>query len=493
MPQKTSKSCLCEQRDNPARTIETKTNYMRQLLLFTCCLIAVLARAQTVSEVLQKGEQVEKDKKIFFQKDGGTLIYDINNVGSNFSAYKDSTLFLIHKSGVNVLLPPLNPLRFSYDTATTVVPDPILADADKAFSSITSLLSKVAAAAPSDTVDTQCKCRTCDLTDIAIKVPLIMSMLDTGDLKSRISNVFTKLRDLDFVNQIPTEEAIKSSKDSIAEFSRRFDLIAAEIKVLETYIEKLSKCEQNDALVDNYVANQLYVQIQNTYSNKRKRLANLIKAFDAVNTMYIAAANPSPAGSSWYTKPVNIVLQDKSITYLAIIVNNSGMELKDDEIVQTEKKQYFKKVLRFRRFQRFVPEASAGVAYTDLSFPKYGTSNNGNGDLVVASAGEEKFKKLNLTAMINWNYYIENSDVNPFIQAGVGANADYPVLLLGIGFRLNSGLKRLAFSVGGASSWIKKLNKLKIGDKVSGTADIEKDYIYDFKKPKIYFGIQYNL
>jgi hypothetical protein len=301
--------------------------------------------------------------------------------------------------------------------------------------------------------------------------------------------VFTTLRGLDFASEEPTRDSIRATRDSIAEFNRRFNLIDVDMGTLKTYLDALSKCKENDTLVDNYVVNEIYGDLQKAWATKRKRLANLQKAYDAVNTVYMAAAHPSPAGTQWYTKPVNIVLQDRSITLLTVTVNHSGMELRDGEIVATEKTPYFKKVLRFRRFQRFVPEVSAGVAYTNLSFPKFGTDTSATGELVVASAGEEKFKKLNLTAMVNWNYYIQNSDVHPFFQAGVGANADYPVLLLGVGIRLNSGLKRVAFSVGGASSWIKTLNKLNVGDKVSGTADIEKDYQHEFKAPKIYFGM----
>ncbi len=157
-------------------------------------------------------------------------------------------------------------------------------------------------------------------------------------------------------------------------------------------------------------------------------------------------------------------------------------------------KEEVSKIIGVRRFQRFVPEVSVGIAYTDLSFPKYSTNTDASGKDIVAEAGEEKINKLNFTTMINFNWFMTNSPIHPFWQIGIGVNADFPTLLTGIGARLNvTGAKRLALAVGFATTWIKTLDQLKLGDVVSGPADVEKDTKFKFnKKPKPYFGIQYN-
>jgi hypothetical protein len=93
--------------------------------------------------------------------------------------------------------------------------------------------------------------------------------------------------------------------------------------------------------------------------------------------------------------------------------------------------------------------------------------------------------------MINWNIYLPDWDLLPFIQLGTGVNAAYPTIFLGGGFRFKISNNQFAISYGLAGSWTKSLSTLKIGDKVTGTAQLEKDIIYDFKK-SAYFGIQYN-
>jgi hypothetical protein len=463
---------------------------MRSLmLLIVMSFFFSYTHSQTVSEVLHNGVPVKKNDKILFFLDGNVFKSVVSPSGSSFLPYEDSTIFLLHANGVNVMLPPLNPLKYSYDTATSTIPDPILNDVDNAFASVSTLLNRLKPTAGPGTPKVTCNC-SCDISSVAIEVNKITPLL-ADDYKSRINKVFTSLRDLPFDNQVQTQNAIGGAKDSIDIFIKHYNEIDSEIIELKKSVNNFN-CDKDEFIIDNYVITQILNQIQTSFNAKQKRLSNLIKAYDLVKSVADKAASPNPTGMVWYHQPVSISLTDRKIKLLAITVNYSGMELADDEIVQTQKKQYFTKVLRFRRFDRFVPEVSAGIVYTDLTFPKYGTATDNNGQTIVADAGEEKFKKMNITGMVNWNYYIENSSFNPFFQIGIGANADYPVLLAGIGGRFNTGVRKFAFSVGAASSWIKTLDKLKIGDKVSGTADIEKDYKFDFKKPKIYFGIQYN-
>ncbi|MGK4568490.1 hypothetical protein [Flavobacterium sp. 3HN19-14] len=140
-----------------------------------------------------------------------------------------------------------------------------------------------------------------------------------------------------------------------------------------------------------------------------------------------------------------------------------------DEIIAEDGASKLEKVVRFRKFRRFIPEVSAGVAYTNLDFPKYdAVTDDATGDLKVSKIGNDNVKRLNLTVMINYNYFIENSDIHPFVQLGAGINTDFPTLLLGAGLRFNAfNGGRFALSCGFAGSWIKSLKSLKVGDIVT--------------------------
>ncbi len=95
--------------------------------------------------------------------------------------------------------------------------------------------------------------------------------------------------------------------------------------------------------------------------------------------------------------------------------------------------------------------------------------------------------------MINFNYYIPNSPIHPLYQIGIGVNSGIPTFITGFGIRSNiNGLKRLTVSGGIAMTWVKELDKLKVGNKISGTDDIDKDLKFQFRQPKPYIGIQYN-
>jgi hypothetical protein len=497
-----------------------KTTSLTILILLS---VTLNSFSQKVSDILEKGIEIKSNERIFIIKNGTNFMFDKNTgVANNYQQYPDSCIFLIHnKTGVNIYLQPLNPLKYSYDSKTIFIPDPINAAADKAFASISALLANVTgaattggatdAAAKNITLQqfrlnksqpkhqnikatkaktNACNCPTCNLTDVTNNLKRIKDSLAL-DPHNRITAIFNKLRDsLDFINTQTTHEGIKQVFDSIGVFKRYFFNLDTAIKALETRINTV-KCRQSDSLIDKYVLIKILEDIKTSYSVKALRLKNLQNAFNLVKDAADKASLTSPAGAPWFGEPVNVTVTDNKISILTVTINNSGLEIKNGEIVQTTSSVSFKKVLRFRRFHTFIPEVSAGIAYTSLSFPKYGTTTDAAGVITVSSAGEDDFKKLNVTAMINFVHY-SDEPVTWFWQLGIGAKSDYPTLLTGLGLRFDVSGKTLALSVGGASTWVKSLTKYHIGSIVTGTSDVENDLSYEFKLPKLYVGIQYN-
>lgn len=464
---------------------------MRKLLLnLLLLLVFTSGYTQTVNDVLSNGISVRQNEKIYLQQIGTALQYNLKN-STNFKPLPDSSIFLIHRSGVNIHLQALNPLKYSYDTATTVIADPISAAEETAFKAIFSRLEtvipKATVAAGGAQPGTDCP----SLSSITGSITFVSNGLET-DMKKGINATFLLLRDIPFNDKENVKKEVERiENDSIKLFRNHFEVIRKELDKIGDLLNKFS-CPRNDSIIIRYVLTQIYKDLKTAYLNKRTRLDNLEKAKKII-TEFLTKPEAQPEYVPvWFNDPIYILAPDKKIVILNVTINQSGMEIKDDEIVTTEKKPIVKRVLRFRKFQRFIPEVSTGIAYLDLVFPKYGTSTNSSGQQIVSLAGEEKFKKMNFTAMVNFVYFVEDWNVNPLIQIGVGENSDFPVLMIGGGLRLNTGLRRISFTVGAASSWIKTLDKLQLNQVVGGSSDIEKDLKYEFKTPKLYFGIQYN-
>ena len=78
-------------------------------------------------------------------------------------------------------------------------------------------------------------------------------------------------------------------------------------------------------------------------------------------------------------------------------------------------------------------------------------------------------------------------------QIGAATSKDLPAILVGGGLRL-FGLGKGDVAIGGGAmfAWFKDLQKLKVGDVVTGTTQIDTDLGYS-SRPKLggYFAIQY--
>lgn len=488
---------------------------MKNFIFLALCQFAIqTGNSQTVSEVIKKGVPLKKNQAIFLTHTGNvfkfTLTSDFARPSVNPNQYHDSTLFLPRSTGVNVYLQPLNPLSFSYDTAVAYLPDQINEEADKAFGSIISFLGKYLNGGNSGlnsgvnpSVDNQiaktakdtCICKQCEKL---WRFPELLKTLKNkfdADPKDKIIAEFRKLKGLPFDNQKETKYEIDADSIEILAFQKHYDSIRSDIANLRSQVESFD-CEREDAWLIKGELADILNDVQNTFNAKLARLGNLKKAHELVLAAYKRGQEQTAIGSPWFNKePIYVEVDEKKLTYLTIVVNASGFEVKSDdgEIIGIDKKVISKKVLRFRRFQLFIPEVSAGVALTNLTFPKYGTSKNlTTGIDTVANAGEESFKNVNFSAMINWVLYT-GADVSPFIQTGIGVKADYPTFFVGGGARFSLYDKVLSVSGGFASTWIKQLSTLHIGSPVSGTAELEKDLKYEFKWPlKFYVGIQYH-
>jgi hypothetical protein len=145
-----------------------------------------------------------------------------------------------------------------------------------------------------------------------------------------------------------------------------------------------------------------------------------------------------------------------------------------------------------RRYSSFTPEIGVGAVFGTIKQPTYGTGKNAEGQTVVAKA-PDKSLSINPTILANFVCRCGTGLLVPMVQVGAAVSKDLPSILVGGGLRLfGMGKGDIAIGGGGMFAWYKDLQKLKVGDVISGTNDINADLGY-LSRPKIggYFAIQY--
>lgn len=490
------------------------------LLVFT--LISNLIFGQTANRVLENGLKVDHQEKLFLRYDNKVLKFSLSkslNDGTNpiaFLPLSDSTIFLIQKNGINVYLQPLNPLNFSYGKELTYIVDRINLEATKAMTGVINVLNttkttstvlvKSTNSAKSngfsrDRKTTKVVTKEITVWDTCANFKAIENNLKAlqkslkEDKKEEITLLFTELKNLSFYDQQNTLQEIERIDKSLVPLKKHFDEILKCITTLTSDIEKYG-CSKTSAFITKGLFNLILKDLKATAFEQQKRLDNLSKAFKMVTDIAdLAKIGGGVDGLRWCIKLEDVVLSSDKISLLKLIVKENGIKLSNkNEFENVEPKEISKTEITLRKFQLFVPEISVGTAFTFFKYKTYGTTTDANGQQYIAEPKENSLKNINITTMVNWNLFIQKSEIHPLIQIGAGINEGLPTFLAGAGLRFGSASKNKIRLTGGiAMTWTKELNKLKVGDKITGTADIENDLVYQFSwPPKPYIGLQYN-
>lgn len=491
----------------PSTSSHLTTTITMKALFSTFVLLVILfghTKAQSVNNILESSLRVRENDKIFLHVENNVLKYDVgvslndNTLPTNFITLIDSTNFLVSNTSVNVFIRPFNPLNYSYNTQNTIIIDPISEKSSEALNSIIGFLDaksaiKTTSAAGGRQASVKVNCGKYDTALIKIKQ---IKIKISDNKQKEINEIFKSLKELSFYNEASTISELAKIKVDIDKMNSYFKTLNDSTDSLRKYIEKYD-CLYPDTLTAKFILSQVVKEITTIVEEQQKRLVNLQTIFKIVEQAQKTASQGGGEGLAWCIKLDEIPAYDRKVSVYTVIIKKSGYELSDkNEIVPSDTKEIIKKTLLIRRFKRFIPEVSAGVGYTFLKFPTFGTYvDTLTGKLFVVEGDDEEFDRISFTTMINFNYYASNTPVHIFWQLGIGANSDYPTLFLGGGFRLQSinNMGNLAVAGGLASTWIKTLNTLAVGDEVSGTAEIESDIKYIFNwPPKLYLAFQYN-
>lgn len=147
--------------------------------------------------------------------------------------------------------------------------------------------------------------------------------------------------------------------------------------------------------------------------------------------------------------------------------------------------------IRVRRRQSLITEFSLGAAYLqNIAYPRFGTTDSA-GPTRVAKVDAD-LQRQTVVGMLNLLIPRVLGPVVPGVQVGLGTGTRNPIMLVGGVFRFLTGTS-FALSAGVALPWYQELVKLRPGDPVTGTADIESDLRYHLGRGSLYVGIQKSL
>jgi len=465
--------------------------------------------AQKASDILENGEPVKKGHRMFLKYDITDKVLKVDAVKKDqdvdFTTLEDSIIFLVRKNAINVYLRPLNPLNYSYNTEIKVVIDPINEAAANAMGGVIDVITSVTPkkTPPAAKGDKKKKeepaaqpIECTKFEKLKTEVEKIQAKL-SNTKKDEILKIFETLKAITFLAEQSTKDALTTAKDEIKVIEDHFKEVDGLITDAKTLTKDFDGCDAIDGFTGKYIFNAILKDLSTTMEEQKKRLTNLQTAYKLVKDMQEKASIGGGTDELKWCIPLNeVASKEGKISIYTVTIKESGYKSSETtkEIVSIESKELIKRTVRIRKFQRFVPEVSIGTAFTFLKYNSYRTTSDSTGQQFVGSPTENTIKNLNITTMINFNYYIPNSPLHPLYQIGVGVNSGIPTILTGFGLRSNiNGIKRMTIAGGIAMTWIKELHDLKVGDKISGTDDIEKDYKYS-SAPKFtpYVALQYN-
>ncbi|MDT0647766.1 hypothetical protein RM545_13785 [Zunongwangia sp. F260] len=468
-------------------------------------------QAQTVDEIIENGIPLKKDEAIFLKYDERKNAFRYATAYSRQDITRpikpisllDSTIFLSRHSEVPVYILPFNPLNYSTSTDMVFIKDQINEDAGEAMGIInqqvqslksfnSNLNSILKGGTPVFDPPPSCDKK---FKEINSSLEKLKKKIEDYKKENKISKNFKILSALTFQDETITIRSLDEISSVRKGIDSLFSSLSEQIELINNEIDTL-QCESTaDKLVYQLLSRNLVKDLNEIKEIEKQKFIAFNKVFDLVKKHQEKASIGGGVDGLRWLYPLDFISSSRDkISVFTINIKKGGYSINEkEEIVAKVLKDTLKNTIRVRRFQRFIPEVSVGTAFTFFKYQTYGTVTDSTGQNFVGSPVEKELRNLNITTMVNFNYYIPDSPLHPFYQLGFGVNEGIPTLLTGVGLRSALGIRRFSISAGIAATWIEELNNLEVGDPVSGTAEIEEDLKYQFSwPPKPYIGLQFN-
>jgi len=467
-------------------------------IVFSLLLSTPLLTSTLFSQTRQYLDAPVVKSRIRVQLSGKDIQWELDN-DDTFRAFPAHGLFLT-KSSVYVTYPQLNPLRVQATASAVAADDPAFAAIKKLIDGITSVATTVApavapapgaaAAAPGGPPPPPCPSADTDVANL-------MAALYGNDTTA--SAIQTKVKK--WIDTIDKSLGTKTGPEAIQDGIAQMQTDAGDIKKnnvdkAKTQWNKIKDCAANNGLP----LSEQTRYIAASASDLNPRIEQLTALVAAINDLANLLDKQFSDAAKW-TGPKTTdfkISQEIAPTFdkmQTVTVRITTITLKVDpntEALLTDQQAAGSVAFDVRRYGTFTPEIGAGAVFGTITVPQYGTGTNSLGQTVVARVSTSSVS-VNPTVLANFVCRCGTGLLVPMLQIGAAASKTLPSILLGGGLRL-FGLSKGDVAVGGGAmfGWYKDLNKLHVGDVVTGTQAIQSDLTF-ISAPKVggYVAIQY--
>ena len=317
--------------------------------------------------------------------------------------------------------------------------------------------------------------------------PVLASMkkINTDSVRNnsiaRLTACFSKLQGIGNAAQI--EAILKENQAEIDKIGKSLEALKSEINQLANAVSAIGVHVENIDGNEKEVLKFKAEGLKNVVESLDEKMREIKLKYDKIEALFKDSRLDASANRLKLLAllPVNTGKRHE----IKVMLEKITFNIKDLTISAGDKNVF---LLHVRRYQRFIPSVSTGLFYSSLAFKRFGTGMDSTGQSIVVES-EDLANPLVAGAHLNF-YYNSSEDLNWLIQLGIGPTKEKPVLFLGTG----AIYRDVQVTVGCIWSWQPKLNKLKPGQVIAGTSDIENDVSYKFDtKPRFYIGVGVSL
>jgi len=438
---------------------------------------------------------VRSEVSVRWNASAKTLQWEADEIAP-FRSIQSDTLFLA-KDSIYVTYPFLNPLSVQATASATAVEDPAYSTITKLINAITTVGTTVvpsAASVPSQVADTRilatCSNATNDL--INLHDALYPSGSSATSVSTRVKAWIKAIDDaFNAGNHGPQAiaagvEAIRNDVDSV--FGKNVDAAQRGWDGIKNCAINATDPTQKAAYTTASLNDQTpRIQQLTALKSSATQLADLLENQFAAASKWMGRTQTDYVISD-EIRPTFDKMQNVTVKIVSVALNVESTT----GVLSTQQQPAGSATFSVRHYASLTPEIGVGAVFGTIKQPKYGTSTNATGQTIVTKVPDTSIS-VNPTILVNFVCRCGSGLLVPMLQVGAATSKTLPAILIGGGVRLfGLGKGDVAIGGGGMFAWYKDLQKLKVGDVISGTTSIDADLGFA-SRPKVgaYVAIQY--
>ncbi len=453
-----------------------------------CIFLPYQVLSQTVFDIQRNGKKIKNGEHLylkFIPNPGESATCDYKHLPSyTYKTLIENSLFLAKDNEVRLFIEPLNPLIYSFGAEVSYKRDPFDEVFLQGVEGITTMLKDL---------DVNSAKANCDLQSNRLTEGF-ESLRTAISKEVGFKTIFDQMLRINYFSEASTKLSIRSISNLIIKDSIRMSLIDTDLDGLGKDIDDIAEKEGDCAISfeKKYIMRDILASFRAAHKQQTTKLTKLRDYCNKLVRVYNQAVT-----NGWYVPLNKVLFNDTNYAVVKLEIKRIRYEFKNDEIVSQDDTVLQGLSIKLRKYEYLLPKLSTTAAYSFISNPIYGTVKDSTGTERVADPTYNDLSKFNGTMMVD--FYIRAKGLpeafHPFFQLGAGINSGVPAGFVGLGSDIKiSEKRRIGVSVGLIQTWTKDLTNLQVGDKVSGTSQLNEDLSYQFNGLlQGYFGLYLTL